>query len=206
MPTLDDIQRALERHQPEVGGFLPIRDHAAVALILAGEEADLRLCFIRRAERKDDPWSGHYAFPGGRADPEDPSARAVAERETLEEVDLRLDNGHLVAPLSRMPVRLGGVDIGMVLFSFVYYVGRVLPALSPNGEVATAHWVPLSHLWDEANATHMDLERGKSRMVYPAIHYLDYVIWGLTYRVLTLFSDVLDHPLPHFEEIPGLGR
>lgn len=204
MLSLEDIQRALERHQPEVGGFQPVRSHAAVALILAGDEADLRLCFIRRAERAGDPWSGHYAFPGGRASPDDPTARAVAERETREEVSLTLENGHLVAPLSRMPVRLGGVDIGMVLFSFVYYVGREIPALSPNGEVSAAHWVPLSHLWDEANATHMELEN--SRMVYPAIHFLDYVIWGLTYRVLTLFSDVLGHPLPHFEEIPGLGQ
>jgi hypothetical protein len=32
------------------------------------------------------------------------------------------------------------------------------------------------------------------------------VIWGLTFRVLTFFSDVLDDPLPHLEEIPGLGR
>jgi len=30
--------------------------------------------------------SGHMAFPGGRAGPGDPSARAVAERETQEEV------------------------------------------------------------------------------------------------------------------------
>jgi len=27
----------------------------------------------------------------------------------------------------------------------------------------------------------------------------------VTFRVLTLFSDILDAPLPHLEEIPGLG-
>ena len=73
-------------------------------------------------------------------------------------------------------------------------------------EVASAHWVPLAHLWDPGQGTHLRLERNGARMVYPAIKYLDYVIWGLTFRVLTQFSDVLDHPLPHLEEIPGLGH
>ena len=41
-------------------------------------------------------------------------------------------------------------------------------------------------------------------MIYPAVRFRDTVIWGLTFRILSLFSDVLDHPLPHLEEIPGL--
>lgn len=206
MPTLDDIKNALARHEPRSQPFRAVPEQAAVAMILAGEEDGLRLCMIRRAEREGDPWSGHYAFPGGRAQPEDPHARAVAERETGEEVGLRLEERHLLGPLSEMPVRLGGRDTGMRLSIFVYDLGRALPALKPNHEVAAAYWVPLSHLWDAGNATHLDIDRSGARMVYPAIQYRDYVIWGLTFRVLTLFSDMLDQPLPHLEEIPGLGR
>lgn len=206
MPILDDIKKALGRHEPRSEPFRAVPEQAAVAMILAGEEDGLRLCMIRRAEREGDPWSGHYAFPGGRAQPEDPHARAVAERETGEEVGLRLKERHLLGALSEMPIRLGGQDTGMRLSTFVYYWGHALPPFVPNHEVAGAYWVPLSHLWDAGNATHMDIDRSGSRMVYPAIQYRDYVIWGLTYRVLTLFSDVLDQPLPHLEEIPGLGR
>lgn len=206
MPNLTDIQAALERHEPHTTPFRPVPEHAAVAMILAGPPDDLALCFIRRAERVGDPWSGHYAFPGGRAHAADPTAQAVAERETEEEVGLRLENGHLLGPLSEMPIRLGGVDTGMMLSPFVYYLGTDHAPLRPNGEVASAHWVPLSHLWDTTNTTHLELERSGAHLVYPAIRYRDYVIWGLTFRVLTLFSDVLDHPLPHLEEIPGLGR
>jgi 8-oxo-dGTP pyrophosphatase MutT (NUDIX family) len=206
MLTLTDIRRALERHEPHIKTFVPVREHAAVAMILAGPAHDLSLCFIRRAERTGDPWSGHYAFPGGRAHPADASAQAVAERETEEEVGLTLRPGQLLSPLSEMPVKLGGVDIGMMLSPFVYYVGARSPPLVPNGEVASAYWVPLGHLWDTANTTHLQFERNGTRMIYPAIRYRDYVIWGLTFRLLTLFSDVLDAPLPHLEEIPGLGH
>jgi 8-oxo-dGTP pyrophosphatase MutT (NUDIX family) len=206
MPTLTDIRRALTRHEPHTRPFVPVRDHAAVAMILAGPPNALSLAFIRRAEREGDPWSGHYAFPGGRAEPVDPTPQAVAERETREEVGLRLQAPHLLGPLSEMPVRLGGVDTGMVLSPFVYYLGERLVSMRLNGEVAAAYWVPLSHLWDAGNGTHLELERHGGRLVFPAIRYRDYVIWGLTFRVLTFFSDVLDDPLPHLEEIPGLGR
>jgi 8-oxo-dGTP pyrophosphatase MutT (NUDIX family) len=206
MPSLSDIRHALGRHEPHIRPFVPQPERAAVAMILAGPPAALSLAFIRRAEREGDPWSGHYAFPGGRASAGDASAQAVAERETREEVGLALQPGHLLGPLSEMPVRLGGVDTGMVLSPFVYHLGTALPALRPNGEVAAAYWVPLAHLWDAGNSTHLEFERSATRMVYPAIRYRDYVIWGLTFRVLTMFSDVLDDPLPHLEEIPGLGR
>ena len=63
--------------------------------------------------------------------------------------------------------------------------------------------MPLAHLWDPANAGHVEWEREGARMVYPAIRWRGQVIWGLTFRVLTLFSDVLDAPLPHLEELPG---
>ena len=206
MPTLTEIRRALERHEAHLRPFVPVRDHAAVAMILAGPPDALSLCFIRRAEREGDPWSGHYAFPGGRAHRDDPSPQAVAERETDEEVGLALEPGHLLGPLSEMPVKLGGVDTGMVLSPFVYYLGERHAPLAPNGEVAAAYWVPLAHLWDADHTTHLELERNGTRMLYPAIRYRDYVIWGLTFRVLTLFSDVLAAPLPHLEESPGLGR
>jgi 8-oxo-dGTP pyrophosphatase MutT (NUDIX family) len=182
------------------------QNRAAVALILAGPERALRLCFIRRAEREGDPWSGHMAFPGGRADPADPTAQAVAERETREEVGLALHPEHLIAPLAELPVRLAGRETGMTLSSFVYYLGPEPAALQPNGEVAGAYWIDLRHLWDPANGTHYRLQREGVDMVFPAIRFQDTVIWGLTFRLLTQFSSNVNRPLPHLEDIPGLAR
>ena len=94
----------------------------------------------------------------------------------------------------------------MVLSPFVYYLGEELAPFATSDEVAEAYWIPLSHLWDPRNASRFEWERNGARLLYPAIRFRDSAIWGLTFRVLTLFSDVLDAPLPHLEEVPGLGR
>ena len=204
--TIDQIREALERHQPQLVDQGPDDTRASVALILAGTGTDLSLCAIRRAEHPLDPWSGHMALPGGRCDPEDPHPRAAAERETLEEVGLALSDPHWIGGLSDMPVRLGGSGRKMVLSSFVYHLGEELAPFTPNHEVAEVFWIPLAHLWDSRNASSLEWERNGTSLLYPAIRYQGHAIWGITFRVLMLFSDVLDSPLPHLEEIPGLGR
>ncbi len=204
---IEQIREALARHQPKQVEPEPDHVRAAVALVLAGRGDDLALCFIRRAEHPLDPWSGHMALPGGRWDPTDPHPRAAAERETLEEVGLAVGEPQWLGGLSEMPVRLGGGgDRRMILSPFVYDLGEDLAPLTPNHEVAGAFWIPVSYLWDPRNSSSLEWEREGRRLLYPAIRFQDTAIWGLTFRVLTLFSDVLDHPLPHLEEIPGLGR
>jgi len=204
--TAEQIREAISRHQPQVADRDPGCAEAAVALVLAGTGTDLSVCAIRRAEHPHDPWSGHMALPGGRADSTDPSPRAVAERETYEEVGIVLGEEAWLGPLSDVLVRLGGGDLRMILSPFVYYLGAEQPPFTPSDEVAEAYWIPLAHLWDPKNSSHLEWERSGARLLYPAIRFGEHAIWGITFRVLTLFSDVLDAPLPHLEEIPGLGR
>jgi 8-oxo-dGTP pyrophosphatase MutT (NUDIX family) len=203
--TVEQIRESLGRHQPTLVAREPDHAEAAVALVLGGVGDDLSLCAIRRAEHPLDPWSGHMALPGGRASAEDSGPRAVAERETLEEVGLALDESHWIGALSHMLIHLGG-ERRMVLSPFVYYLGEELSPFNTSDEVAEAYWIPLAHLWDPRNASRHEWERGGARLLYPAIRFRDSAIWGLTFRVLTLFSDVLDAPLPHLEEAPSLGR
>src|SRR6266478_305108 len=199
MLSADSIRQALSPHVPKTSRFVADRDHSAVALVLAGDDSDLHLCLIRRVEKVGDPWSGHMALPGGRASPSDGTARDVAERETREEVGLDLRFAGRIGELSELPVRLGGVETSMILSSFVYYLGPAPAELVPNEEVAEAYWVSLNHLWDQRNATYLTIPRHGESMVFPAIRFQEHLIWGLTLRVLTLFSDVLDQPLPHLE-------
>jgi len=204
--TLEQIRHAFTLHSPQLAAREPGIAEAAVALVLAGPASDLAVCAIRRAEHPKDPWSGHMALPGGRADPADPHPRAVAERETWEEVGLVLTDAHWLGQMSDVLVRLGGSDRRMILAPFVYYLGEDLPPFTPSDEVAAAYWIPVSHLWDPRNANHVEWERNGTRLLYPAIQFGEQAIWGITFRILTLFSDILDAPLPHLEEIPGLGR
>jgi 8-oxo-dGTP pyrophosphatase MutT (NUDIX family) len=197
--TVEQIRQALSRHQPTLVAREPEHSEASVALILAGAGSDLSLAAILRAEHPLDPWSGHMALPGGRASAEDSGPRAAAERETLEEVGIALDESHWLGALSHVLVHREGSVRQMVLSPFVYYLGEELAPFAISDEVAEAYWIPLSHLWDPSNASRFTWQRNGARLLYPAIRFRDTAIWGLTFRVLTLFSDVLDAPLPHLE-------
>jgi 8-oxo-dGTP pyrophosphatase MutT (NUDIX family) len=189
MMSPDRIREALAQHVPRTTTFEAHPDRAAVALVLAGEESRLQMCFIRRATRTDDPWSGQMAFPGGRVSAGDVSAQAVAEREAREEVGLLLEESHRLGALSELPVHRAGAPTSMVLSPFVYYLGPSVAPLTPDeAEVAEAYWVPMADLWDPRNADHLG--------AYPAIHFQGHFIWGLTLRVLAQLAVALGRPLP----------
>jgi 8-oxo-dGTP pyrophosphatase MutT (NUDIX family) len=188
-PDLERIRRALAGTElPDRPPQLP---HAAVALVLAGAADDLHLCVIRRAEHELDRWSGHMALPGGRVDPDDASARAAAIRETWEEVGLRLEKALYLGSLPTQPVRSRGRVVGMSLSSFVFHFGETLEPAAPSDEVAEAFWVPLRHLLDPENAAHRPPRDGET-LASPSVRYRGHYIWGLTYRVLTVFFEKLE--------------
>ncbi|GFF43540.1 uncharacterized protein C14C4.10c [Aspergillus lentulus] len=107
--------------------------------------------FIKRASRVGDRWTGHVAFPGGKRDPEDTDDRAVAIRETSEEVGLDLATNDYIY-IGNLPERVvttswGSVPL-MVLCPFVFLSTRSdspTLKLQPT-EVASSHWVPLERL------------------------------------------------------------
>jgi 8-oxo-dGTP pyrophosphatase MutT (NUDIX family) len=162
--------------------------HAAVALLLReGSREAAEILFIKRSQREGDPWSGHVAFPGGRAEPSDPSLLDVAVREVSEEVGIDLRHGGRI--LGRLPtveplsVRLPPIDVTPFL---------VLPpdgavAHPDPGEVEDAFWMPLDALrHDGPTAVVRRKVRGETRG-WPAYPSSRGPIWGITERILTGF-------------------
>lgn len=196
-PTLDRIVTALASHRARRLPAPPTRrEHAAVAIVLAGPDDDLELCLIRRAERDDDPWSGHVALPGGRVHVEDATAREAAERETHEEVGVSLRTARHLGALDELPL---GRDPSTraVLSPFVWHVGEPRPLLRPDPrEVAHAAWVPLRDLWDRAHETTIDHPWRGQTLRFPGIRWNGAVLWGLTLRVLGSFGELVGRPLP----------
>ena len=66
---------------------------AAVAIMRARQPGE-SILLIRRSEREEGSWSGHWSFPGGRHDPEDPELLHTALRELEEERGLLLGREH----------------------------------------------------------------------------------------------------------------
>lgn len=165
--------------------------HAAVALVLAGAAAELNLCLIRRAEHDLDRWSGHVALPGGRVDPVDLSPKEAAIRETREEVGLLLEGRTYLGLLNVQPISRDGKPGDPSLSSHVFHLGEALEPFTPNEEVAEAFWVPLRHLLDSRNAAYRPNTRDGVTYDSPSVLYQGHHIWGLTYRVLTVFFERL---------------
>ena len=159
-----------------------------MALVLGGREEALSLCFVKRALRPGERWSGDVAFPGGWTGPGDAGARDAAVRETREEVGLALAAATFVGRLDDRVIGLPGTRDAPVLSSFVFHVGPGLPALRPDGwETEAAWWIPLDHLREGGNRTTMPVDSKR----YPGIRYADHVIWGLTLWVFESFESMI---------------
>lgn len=178
MSALNAIRRALWEHAPlRIPDSTPPRSRAAVAVVFAGREADPSLCFVKRARRPGERWSGDMAFPGGWVSRDDTGVREAAVREAWEEVGLDLRDAPYLGRLDDRWIRYAGRAPAPVLSSFVFYAGPRLPELRPDGwETEAAWWIPLAYLRCE---THRTIVPWDSHSL-PGIRYLDHVIWGLT--------------------------
>ncbi len=197
VPTLELIRRNLASYAPELRPVEGKRQ-AAVAIVLREAEESPELLFIERARHSGDPWSGHMAFPGGRVESSDSSARHAAERETLEEVGLSLSDADYLGRVDDLCGHAAAAARDMVISAHVYQL-RVQSVLLPNYEVEEAFWFPLAGLLDEErHVVHaIDLPGRGTR--FPGILVgapERHVVWGLTYRFLELFFEIVGRPLP----------
>lgn len=203
MIAVREISRSINAHEPVIMPIPPsARDRAAVALILSGVDNNLNLCFIKRAPHPDDPWSGHMALPGGRFEQSDGNSRAVAVRETFEEVGVVLVPEHDIGPLSEMPIARHPHPLAGVLSPHVFYVAGRPPEFTIDpGEVAEAFWIPLKHICSPNSQSTLSWDK-KS---YPGIEYRGEIVWGLTLRVLYSFTQLVGLPLV-LDELSILGE
>lgn len=191
-PRIRRLRNSLSRHTPQPAREAdPARPplHASVALLVRPRPGDLEVLLIRRAPFAGDPWSGHVALPGGRRAPADRSSADTAVRETMEEVGIDLlAVGAELGRLDDVAPRRGGPVIAVTP-----WVHAVPPDVEvrPNHEVESALWIPARHLADPASAMeHLHGLANGEHVRFPAIGYGDFVIWGLTHRILSQFFEI----------------
>jgi 8-oxo-dGTP pyrophosphatase MutT (NUDIX family) len=165
------------------------RDQAATpaaVLVPVVLHAELTLLFTQRTAHLKSH-AGQVSFPGGRAEPGDPSAEFTALRETEEEIGLPARSVEVLARLPDYRTRTG--------FCVTPVVGLVTPplALAPDPrEVDEVFEVPLAFLLDPANRQRRTREFQGTSVGYYVFEYRQRVIWGATAGMLVNLNKMLE--------------
>lgn len=185
------IEQALTRTPPRLLAAGE-RTPAAVALVLAGQGAAEEMLFIERARHPRDPWSGDLGFPGGKLESLDGGPRQAAERETREETGLDLADGHYLGQLDD----IAGAHLPVLVSCFLYSLPR-RPPLALNQEAGAAYWVPVAEVFAPERRFEAPVRFSGRDLLRPAIRLPvpgHGVLWGITYRLVERFREVLGLP------------
>ncbi len=182
------------RAEPAAGPAAGPPARAAVTLFLrpGGPGSSPEILFIKRARRAGDPWSGHLALPGGRAEPGDATILDAAVREAVEEVGI--------------DVRIGGRPIGWLpactpsSSRIPRIVVMPLVARAPDGavlrlqpeEVDDAFWMPLDALMDAGRSDRVSFTVEGTAREFPAYPSPHGPIWGITERIVSGFLALVE--------------
>ena len=151
---------------------------AAVLVPIVAHAGPLTVLFTQRTTHLK-AHSGQVSFPGGRAEPHDPTPEFTALRETEEEIGLRAGAIEVLARLPDYCTRTG--------YCVTPVVGLLTPplALSPDPrEVAEVFEVPLSFLLDARNHRRETREFQGRTVGFYSFQYQDRTIWGATAGML----------------------
>ena len=154
---------------------------AAVGIILKNNSVLL----IKRKANEKDPWSGDIALPGGRKEKKDKDLFDTVKRELKEEVGLNVEELkylgelHLFTPRSKRVPKIR-------VKPFVFLMEKEL-SIKKGEEVEEVFWANFNEFVKKTVLIKKINRRRK------AFIYKNYVIWGLTYRILSEFITHFTH-------------
>jgi len=155
---------------------------AAVSLIITECDSPSVL-LLRRAKNKHDPWSGQWAFPGGKWEEGDADLIDTSIRETYEECGCMLSRDELSMSL---PIATAGNYSGhpVLVAPFLWKLKEKKELLLDTTEIEEARWQEIEMLKDTILHAH-DLvipDYPENRFSYIMLDGVP--LWGFTYRVL----------------------
>ena len=172
---------------------------AAVAIVRARHPRE-SILLIRRSERQEDSWSGHWSLPGGRREADDLNLLHTALRELEEECGIRLSREHIGSTLTPVLARRRTGPFVLVA-PFVFEVDSELATVLDPREAVEAAWVPLS-VWRDPTQHSLRAVPGlPGDWLFPAIAMNRLPIWGFTYRLVADWLGLL--PTQNPIEQPG---
>jgi 8-oxo-dGTP pyrophosphatase MutT (NUDIX family) len=157
--------------------------NAAVAVILTLEDGDFSVLFVKRVENLADPWSGQIGLPGGKREPEDRNLQQNVVRETLEETGIDLLNSRF---LGILPALRSTPRPELMVLPFVIFLEHE-PIITLNRkELESFIWIPLQQIRKSKKRVKIGSQE------VPAYVVGRTVIWGLTYKILESFIQIIN--------------
>ena len=156
-----------------------IQAKAAVAIIRC-ERPMTSYLLLRRAAHPEDPWSGHFSFPGGRKEPYDNTLLDTCLRETMEETGIRLNSTQLVQTLKPEPA---GHNLKHLIWvqPFLFSLSNRPEITLDETEIVNSSWVSAKQFTTPSSHTETEMLPGK---IFPTFPLEDYYLWGFTYKLL----------------------
>jgi 8-oxo-dGTP diphosphatase len=162
---------------------MTMQPEAAVAIVRSRHPKD-SILLMRRAERAEDSWSGHWSFPGGRRDPQDRDPLDTALRELFEECGIRLNPSDLEAAWPHAVARRRTPPY-LLVAPFLFSVDTECPVVLDPREAAEARWIPMSTLRDPSRHVLRPVPGRPAEMLFPCVDLDGPPLWGFTYRLIT---------------------
>ena len=159
---------------------------SAVLVMICEQGEGYGIWFIKRTEYRNDAFSGHVAFPGGKKKQSDATLIDTALREVGEE--LGFDAGKKVEILGEMGfVRPYTPSVRQYAVKPFIAMIDGEEEFVPNYEVSEFFCVPVSHLVNPKNRDVRERKRDGKVIDDYVFAYRNHIIWGLTGRILDEF-------------------
>jgi len=157
--------------------------NAAVTLLLKQNRDDFEVLLVKRVENPQDPWSGQMALPGGKREPNDKNLKATAQRETMEEIGVALNDSSFLGVLTAVKSE---PKPGLRILPFVALLSGEPKLRLSREELESYLWVPYEKI--VKNRGTVEFTFGK----FPAYMVAEPAVWGITYRILSQFIQAVE--------------
>ncbi len=157
---------------------------AAVATIITTDPMP-QVLVLKRTSNPKDPWSGQYAFPGGRRDTTDSSLLETCLRETYEECGVELASHSFV---KQYPVRKAGNHLGVPtpVTTYLFELTYRPPIKLQETEISAHEWLQLGYAADDTNVIQRPMSPRCPQRLFPCLPASKGLVWGFTFETLMM--------------------
>ena len=200
---IEDLKNKLENYKPYINGYKNMKRASVLIPIVKKDNSHYILFELRSKNLKTQP--NEISFPGGKIENNESPLDAVI-RETCEELGTYKENLNIISPLDLL-ITPGN----MIIHPFVGYINDIDTLNINKDEVDHIFLVPVSYLLKHDPSLYdnevqvipnenfpydiipnkKDYKFATSNYRVLFYQYKDYVIWGITAKILENFLEFL---------------